>query len=880
MSSPSPATSTRRFGILPKVALAFLSIGALATLVTAFVANRTGTQQLRDTAYRSLKTIRLTLQANIQEYLGGVQRDLISNSQTPVAIEGIPALKSARASFMTELAAAGFDPTRDAETTPKMQKLLQAYYEAYILRILGESRGQAVQIDSLRPPQNTAQWLQLAYAAANPSPVGEKFQSTTAKDFLEAESSAGIPGFFKALSGTTYVKEHDNLHPYITGLRERQGYYDVFLVDAEGDVVYSNYKELDFQCNLLKGSDSTTGLGQAFAAAMAGEAGKAYFTDIADYPKSYDAPAIFAATQVLGGQDGKTKIGALIYQLPLDKISSIMGLGGNYEAGAGLEQFKGNQEEAGLGATGEAYLVNLNKKEEKGSGGFPTISESRFPDALAANQKKIVYKSDATGRRQTTIGSLKINSQATTEGAAGKQNEAEYLDYRNLPVLGSYARLDVPGLNWGIISEIDAEEAFRPATTLRNTILTTGLAVLGLAGIVAYLFGRFLTRPISLLKSAIDDLGAGNDKARAPIVSSDEVGEVATAFNSMIEQRNSVRDRIFEENRALQANIQDLLIVVSDASDGKMNVRAKVTEGALGNLADALNLMMENVGDLVTQAKDASNSVSSSSNAIQAAARQLSDSAEVQASEMQKTNEGVANLTEQSDIVVANSKTAAQASTAAQATAQQGYQAVRQVVDGMQRIREIVQANAKKIKRLGDRSLEISQIVKYISEISAKTDILALNAAIEASRAGEQGRGFTVVAEEVRGLADRTRGLAGQIETLVGAIQTETAEAVVQMEEQTNEVERGAKTALSAGQALENIVTSSEESAKVVQTISEAATEQARASNNMKASMEVINRLVGSTQQQIRQANDISRNLAELSKSLTEQLDQFEVENN
>ena len=412
-------------------------------------------------------------------------------------------------------------------------------------------------------------------------------------------------------------------------------------------------------------------------------------------------------------------------------------------------------------------------------------------------------------------------------------------------------------------------------TRLTGLLITAGLLLA--ASLVAYFILRTITRPVAALSNTVAQVAAGDESARAPVISEDEIGQLAGAFNTMVVDRSAARQALQNENARLQSNIQDLLITVSDASDGKLDVRAKVTEGALGNLADALNLMLENVGDLVGQAKGASDQVASSAQQIEGAASQLERSAGAQVEEMQQTSQGVQNLAGQADIVLRNCQSATTAAQTAHESAEKGFRSVQQVVDGMQRIREIVQANSKKIKRLGDRSLEISQIVKFISEISAKTDILALNAAIEASRAGEQGRGFTVVAEEVRALADRTRSLTLQIEGLVSNIQTETAEAVVQMEEQTSEVERGAQTAVGAGQALESIVAASDQSAQIVQTINKAAEQQAASTGQMLSSVESVNKLVANTLAQVRQASDISKSLAQVSKSLTSQLDQFEV---
>jgi twitching motility protein PilJ len=195
----------------------------------------------------------------------------------------------------------------------------------------------------------------------------------------------------------------------------------------------------------------------------------------------------------------------------------------------------------------------------------------------------------------------------------------------------------------------------------------------------------------------------------------------------------------------------------------------------------------------------------------------------------------------------------------------------------MEKIRENTQANAKKIKRLGDRSMEIAGIVKVIGDISAKTDMLALNASIEAARAGEQGRGFTVVAEQVRGLADRTKTLTNQIEKLVNDIQQETSEAVAQMETQTQEVENGARAAQSAGSTLENIVSVSAQSSELVAQINQAASQQATRTREMLVTVDTINKVVAEAQVRVRETRSTSEQLAGLSSELNKRLAQFDV---
>ena len=167
--------------------------------------------------------------------------------------------------------------------------------------------------------------------------------------------------------------------------------------------------------------------------------------------------------------------------------------------------------------------------------------------------------------------------------------------------------------------------------------------------------------------------------------------------------------------------------------------------------------------------------------------------------------------------------------------AHKGGDAVRRTIDGMNAIRETIQETCKRIKRLGESSQEIGNIVELINDIAEQTNILALNASIQASMAGEAGRGFAVVADEVQRLAERAANATKQIEVLVRTIQTDTNEAVVSMERSTTDVVGGALLAENAGAALEEIEQVSNQIASLVQNISASSRGQASAAGNISA---------------------------------------------
>ena len=186
-----------------------------------------------------------------------------------------------------------------------------------------------------------------------------------------------------------------------------------------------------------------------------------------------------------------------------------------------------------------------------------------------------------------------------------------------------------------------------------------------------------------------------------------------------------------------------------------------------------------------------------------------------------------------------------------------------------------MQASSKKIKSLGDRSLEISEIINVINDITEQTNLLALNAAIEAARAGDAGRGFAVVADEVRKLAEHSRSATKDIAALIKAIQAETNEAVVVMEEGTREVETGAGLADQAGKALEAISSVVRQSAELVQEISLASKQQVRGTEGVANAMQIISGITRQTTQGARQTASTVGNMVKLSDQLNEALAQF-----
>jgi len=400
-----------------------------------------------------------------------------------------------------------------------------------------------------------------------------------------------------------------------------------------------------------------------------------------------------------------------------------------------------------------------------------------------------------------------------------------------------------------------------------------GLAIVGALSLIFVLSKRVL-KPVGELAKFSERFAAGDSRARAEVDSGDEFGSIAENCNRAV-ARVAHAATNQQAQDSLQRSITDLLNTINLVARGDLTIRGKVTNDALGNVVDSVNFMLDNFTKVLERVRKAAIDVSTSANQILNSADEMTAGATQQDQEITNTSSAVEELTVSMKQVSNNAEASAEAARRALDAAEQGNRAVRDTLEGMQRIRASVQATAKKIKSLGDRSLEISEIINVINDITEQTNLLALNAAIEAARAGEAGRGFAVVADEVRKLAEHSRSATKDIAALIKAIQAETNEAVVVMEDGTREVEDGASLADQAGKALEAISSVVRQSAELVQEISLASKQQVRGTEGVANAMQIISGITRQTTQGARQTASTVGNMVKMSEQLNEALAQF-----
>ncbi len=820
-------------------------------------------QSLNRSRRAELGALRNLLAKQVNDFFQASRAQIATQAESQTVQLALAEFTGARRTLFAELGTEGFNA--DVSFMLNLAETNRVYYENNLMRSLAAARAPEPREDAQKylPKDRDALLLQSIYTVKNPAPIGSKFLNNSTSDILSNEQLDRPlrEAFFRS----NFAVANNRYQPYFKALADRFGYEDVYLIDAEGNVVYSLNKELDFATNVRLGPGRYSALGDAFFAAWYADStsgsdldARVMLTDFAPYDIAYDAPSTFMATPVTDNVG--RRLGVLVFRLGVENIFNLFNFGGR-------------QEELGLGKTGEAFMVGPD---------FKLRTDARYTEQLPSGQRKPrINKLGEAGGFTSALATTSDND--ATRALFGLTKDAPprgvltYKSYDGTDVLGAYGPLSVDGLDLGVVVQQSSAEAALDATNLRRILSWLAAAAIGATLLGTLITAVLVLRPLSALSSVASRIAGGDNTVRAPVLSRDEVGLFANQFNTMLDARIQAQEKAEKENTLLQADIRQMLEVVSEAADGDMTVRARVTEGALGNVADAFNLMLENIGETLQRVQHATTRVNQAAMGFQDASEQMAKGAAEQATQIGFTTLAMNQITSNLKVVSLNAESANAAADEARKAAEVGDAAVREVVAGMERIRRAVQAGARKIKRLGERSMEISSILGTIQSISAQTDMLALNASIEASRAGEEGRGFSIVAEEVRKLAERTQAAAREIEALVSTIQSDTNEAVITMDEQTAEVEREARVVSSAGTELERIRHSITESAMLISAMNTAAKEQAEGAGHVLDAMTVVQTIAEQAEGNSRRNREDSAGLTVLADDLFRSVAQFKV---
>jgi twitching motility protein PilJ len=444
-----------------------------------------------------------------------------------------------------------------------------------------------------------------------------------------------------------------------------------------------------------------------------------------------------------------------------------------------------------------------------------------------------------------------------------------------------------------------------PENKIEAILYNSLLVQIALGGLIlaanvalAIAIGRTIARPIEELQQTTQKFAKGDRRARAKLESIDEVGRLSATFNQLAEsiidnesalkqeatklelarqQTEQLAQQERQRSQALQGELMRFIGNVEAASQGNLTVRADISEGEIGIVADMFNSIIESVRDIIQQVKQAANQVNSSVGKNETVVRQLSDNAIEQVNQINQTLNSVEAMTISIQQVAENAKAAAEVARAASTTAQMGEEDMEQTADSIMQLRETVTETQKKIKSLGEASRRISKVVTLINQIAMETNLLAVNASIEAARAGEEGQGFAVVASEVGQLAAQSAAATKEIQQIVDSIQQETTAAVKAIKASSDRVEEGTQQLERTKQSLGKIAIVSRQIDELLQSISQATVSQVNTSEMVTQLMEEIAKVSQKNSGSSIEVSGALQETVEIAKQLQKSVGTFKV---
>ena len=799
-----------------KLVFGILAVALVPLFVLGLAMYYASASALESQAFRQLDAVRSIQAKQVSDHFGQVKDELSSFSQSRAVVDALAAFTQARRKILTE-------PELDLDTKNRLKNDLREYFGGEFANAYQQQTGSApTWNDSWTRMNDNLIEVQHKYLVANPNAPSEKH------------------AFDPASSGSAYDQVHAGYHANFRSYLSRYGFNDLYLVELEsGDIVYSVGKRPGFLTSLKRGAFAQSRLGQAYReAALAESPETVVLTDFEKFTPAFAEPAGFAAAPVFAGEK---KIGVAILQISLEPIEQILGV------------------RNGLGETGETYVVGSDKQFR---------SESRFAESesFVLNDRSLA------------------DTEAVQSALAGREGTQVTRDYRRTQVLSSWtpivleavSELHPEGIRWALVSQIDLSEVQAPVFAMWTVFLVVAVGSGVLILIVSLMFASGLTRQADAIMEMLSSIGIGDFDARAEVISRDELGTVAESLNSMCDNTLSlIQSR--EERDAIQSDIQVLMEEVSEIAQGDLRIQSNVNQEVTGGIADAINFMISQLRQVVRRVKRATDQVTHSAHEIRATTEHLSRGSEAQAAQIIDTSDAIDEMSLSIGQVADNTDESTMVARQARECAHKGTQSVQDTIQGMNRIRDQVQDSAKRIKRLGESSQEIGEIVQLISDIADRTSILALNASIQAAMAGDAGQGFAVVAEEVERLAERSNEATKQIAALIKAIQGETSEAIAAMEESTREVVAGSTLAVQAGEALEEIDEVSSRLDELIHSISLATKQQARGAEALSKSMNEISGVTKQTAESTRQATHAVGSLVSLADELRSSVSAFKL---
>ncbi|WP_150137520.1 methyl-accepting chemotaxis protein [Candidatus Enterovibrio escicola] len=553
-----------RIAIKIKTAIILTSIFAViaTALLLTVTASKTSSSALEQQVKNQLISVREAKRSEIESYFSNIQKQLINLANSTMT-------EDAMSQFVESFQSIQFE----TKALPNQAQVLKDYYvDAFGKTYIETNTSDTDALSNLDKIDLTGKLLQQTYIGNNPNSLGNKYIMDKGSD------------------GTTYSEVHEVYHPNYRTFLESFGYYDIFLVDLKGNVVYSVFKELDYATNLAIGPYAQSGLADAFNASVNLSKGEYSFIDFAPYYPSYDSPASFISSPIV--KNGKT-LGVLIFQMPINNINAIM-------------TYNKKWQEDGLGKTGESFLVGPDKLIRSQSRMLVEHKEA-YLEALRAEglAESVVSRISKTN---SSAGQQLITSDYISKALNGLRSFSTTTNYASKEVLSAFTPIDILGKQWALVSEIEREEALHEVTVLNNKLIKVaaivGTILVIISALIAWIVATSISHPISRLTSRIIHIAKTHDLTlRLHVRGKDELSELSQSMNLMlddflnvIEGADNTIKTLNSASNEIQNNISTMRTEIDNQATNSSQVATAVTQ------------MSASVNEVASFAKNASKS--------------------------------------------------------------------------------------------------------------------------------------------------------------------------------------------------------------------------------------------------------------------------------
>ncbi len=423
------------------------------------------------------------------------------------------------------------------------------------------------------------------------------------------------------------------------------------------------------------------------------------------------------------------------------------------------------------------------------------------------------------------------------------------------------------------ISEKAASQAQITQAAVTGIIFMVAMAT----AVGVYLLYKSIVFPLVHIQSVIRRINRGKSNARVKILTQDELGDLGNAFNKLFNERINQLEEQSKENEKLNNSIISLIQALGAIANKDLTVKVPVSSDITGTISDAVNLLTSETAQTLKEVKDISHKVNDVSTSLQEQSQIVMQFADNERRHIVATAKALTVLANAMNEVAKRSGEANTSAAQAIENTRAARGTVNKTVSSIRAIRETISETEKRMKRLGERSQEVSGIVNLINTIAERTHILALNASMHAASAGEAGKGFAVVADEVQRLAESARTSTEEISTMVNNMRVETADTATVMNTLISQVADGSRMAEDAERQMADTEHTTEQLVKTVEIIATQAIQQADVANRVKERSGIIRGFTEKTEKQLQEQHSYTENLKLCSETLVKHVNVFSL---